>query len=112
MKLLRFKPTKPRLGLFDNYLSDPNKDNYTELGEIVASISGGNVWSKCWCGKEKRSGGCRHCQTYQLMYGLDPTCGNSGALAGKPLKNKNNSWDADELDEDLLKIQEELQKER
>ncbi len=51
-----------------------------DLGVVVAQICGGEKWSDCWCDKEKRDGGCRHCQTYQIMYGLPPTCGDNGKI--------------------------------
>ena len=53
----------------------------TVLGEVVAQICGGAPWSDCWCGAKKRGGDCRNCQTYQLMYGLSPTCGDNGKPA-------------------------------
>ena len=52
---------------------------HMQLGYVAAAMCGKQPkWPECWCDKDARDGGCRFCQTYQLMYGLDPTCGDSG----------------------------------
>jgi hypothetical protein len=48
------------------------------LGVVVAGICKQPLWDECWCGKPAQCGGCRFCQTYQLFWGLDPTCGDKG----------------------------------
>lgn len=59
---------------FDKYTSVAMK----KLGVVVADICKSPRWEECWCGKSGQTGGCRHCQTYQLFWGLNPTCGDKG----------------------------------
>ncbi|MBU4216507.1 hypothetical protein L6270_01900 [Candidatus Parcubacteria bacterium] len=75
--------------------------SYSELGEVVAQVCGGKPWSDCWCGAKERSGGCRNCQTYQLMYGLGPTCGDDGKPT-KYIASRNGSFTI--TDEELIKL--------
>ena len=53
---------------------------HQKLGTVVVDICKAPRWDECWCSKKKihQDGGCRWCETYQLYWGLDPTCGNSG----------------------------------
>lgn len=51
---------------------------HQKLGAVVAEICGAPRWDECWCSKKHQNGGCRWCETYQLYWGLDPTCGDSG----------------------------------
>lgn len=54
---------------------------HQKLGAIVAGICEASRWDECWCDVKKtpqQGAGCRWCQTYQLYWGLDPTCGGSG----------------------------------
>jgi hypothetical protein len=54
---------------------------HQKLGAIVAGICKAPRWDECWCDKKKthhQSSGCRWCETYQLYWGLGPTCGSSG----------------------------------
>ena len=43
MKLTIFEVESHRLGLFDNYISDPNKNTYTTLKEVVDSVCSKSV---------------------------------------------------------------------
>lgn len=53
------------------------KDHQT-LGVVVAGLCKSPRWDECWCDKKQQDGGCRWCQTYQLFWGFDPTCGDKG----------------------------------
>lgn len=53
---------------------------HQKLGAVVAGICKAPRWDECWCSKKKKfqDSGCRWCQTYQLYWGLVPTCGSRG----------------------------------
>lgn len=53
---------------------------HQKLGAVVAGICKAPRWDECWCSKKKihQDEGCRWCETYQLYWDLDPTCGSSG----------------------------------
>ena len=73
-------PLLPPNQIKDLSMRLPKTDKeHMEFGSIISEICSASVWDECWCGaKKKQDGGCRSCQTYQLFWGLGPTCGDSG----------------------------------